>query len=181
MKKEVLRKNYKQKRKELTKEAFEMLQQKIYDKVYNYDFSKVTNIHIFLPIVKQLEINTYPIIDFLISQHKNIIVSKSNFKNNTLTHHLLEKDTELIINAYGIPEPNNAKQVNPFEIDLVFVPLLISDKLNYRVGYGKGFYDRFLADCRENIQTIGLNLFTPIDSIEDINEFDIPLNEVFHP
>lgn len=181
MNKNELRKIYKEKRKELSKETIDTLERDIYKQLFECDFSTVQNIHIFLPIEKQKEINTYPIIDFLRSQGKNIIISKSNFTDATLTHYLFEKDTVLHVNKYGIPEPEKAKEINVKTIDLVFVPLLISDEKKYRVGYGKGFYDRFLSDCKDEVQTIGLNFFKPVDLIEDLNEFDVPLQKVIYP
>ena len=66
-------------------------------------------------------------------------------------------------------------------LDLVFVPLLISDENNYRVGYGKGFYDRFLLNCRKDCKKIGLNFFKPTSKIVDINAFDIALDAVIYP
>lgn len=181
MNKKELRKLYKQKRKELTENEIEEFQQNIYNQIVKTDFSNVSIIHIFLPIEKQKEIDTYPIINFLRTIDKTIIISKSNFTTNTLQHYVFDESTKLEINSYGIPEPINAKEIDVKKIDLVFVPLLISDKQNYRAGYGKGFYDRFLSECRENIQSIGLNFFKPIDKINDINKFDISLNKIIYP
>ena len=181
MQKAVLRKIYKKKRQELSLETIEKLQESIYQQVFEYDFSAVNVIHVFLPIEKQKEINTYPIIHFLRKKGKQIIISKSNFSNNTLQHFIFETNTKLILNAYGIPEPIDAKEINVKEIDLVFVPLLISDQQNYRVGYGKGFYDRFLSECKASVETIGLNFFPPISKIEDCNQYDIALSTVKYP
>lgn len=181
MEKKQLRKFYKEQRKALTIVQIEEFQQSIYEQVFALSFDEIQNVHIFLPIEQQNEINTYPIIDFLSSIHKNIIVSVSDFNTAKLTHYLLEKTTQLAKNKYGIPEPINAKQVAVTAIDLVFVPLLISDEENYRVGYGKGFYDRFLSECRTDVKTIGLNFFPPISKITDRNEFDIPLGKVIYP
>ncbi|MFY7672729.1 5-formyltetrahydrofolate cyclo-ligase [Tenacibaculum sp. MEBiC06402] len=181
MKKFELRKLYKQKRKELSDDEIMSLQEKMYAQIFKLDFSDVENVHIFLPIERQKEINTYPIIAFLRSKNKSIIVSKSDFVTTKLTHFLLEKDTELKISEYGIPEPENAKEVNVKDIDLVFVPLLISDEKKFRVGYGKGFYDRFLSSCKTNVKTIGLNFFPPIERISDVNEYDVPLDVMITP
>ncbi len=178
MKKNELRKIYKQKRADLSANEVTKLEQNIYKKVIDLDFSAIENVHIFLPIEKQKEINTYPIIDFLRQQNKQIVISKSNFKDSTLTHFYFDKDTILEVNKWGIPEPKNAKKFNVKDIDLVFIPMLISDKNNYRVGYGKGFYDRFLSECRNNVKTIGLNFFKPISKIEDVNKFDVSLDKV---
>lgn len=181
MQKETLRKEYKKKRKSLSLSEIEKLQESIYKQVFEYDFSEVKKVHVFLPIEKQKEINTYPIIEFLRSKGKEIIVSKSNFLTHTLQHFVFEQDTVLEINSYGIPEPKDAKEIMAKEIDLVFVPLLISDKQNYRVGYGKGFYDRFLASCSKSVKTIGLNFFRPISEIKDKNKFDVPLDTILCP
>ena len=181
MEKIALRKYYKKKRQELTQKKIEHFQQSVYKQVFEYDFSKIETIHIFLPIAKQKEIDTYPIINFLRKKNKQILISKSNFSNNTLQHYLFTKDTKLVTNAYGIPEPVAAKEVAIKEIDLVFVPLLISDEQNFRVGYGKGFYDRFLSDCSVAVKTIGLNFFAPISKITNVNEFDIALDKIIYP
>ena len=176
-----LRKIYKQKRNDLTFNEIQKLQESIYQQIYDFDISQVKYIHLFLTLKKFKEIDTQPIIDYFREQNKQIVVSKSNFSNNTLSHFILEEETQLEINRYGIPEPLNAVSISEKELDLVFVPLLISDKKNYRVGYGKGFYDRFLFNCRKDCKKIGLNFFKPIPNISDINEYDIPLDTVIYP
>jgi 5-formyltetrahydrofolate cyclo-ligase len=181
MKKQELRKIYKQKRKELSSIEIDCCQENIYQQVFDFNFYKINTIHIFLSIERLLEVNTNPIIDFLLLENKTIVVSVSNFSTNILTHFLFDRKTKLKVSSYGIPEPINGIEIDAKKIDLVFVPLLISDEKNYRVGYGKGFYDRFLAECREDVRTIGLNFFKPINCIEDINDFDIPLNQVIYP
>lgn len=181
MKKAELRKIYKQKRQDLSLVDIQKLQENIYNQIYELDISNIKTIHIFLTLKKFKEIDTAPIINYFRSQNIKIVVSKSDFKNNTLTHFYLEKDTEIELNKYGIPEPKNAVQVSEKEFDLVFVPLLISDEQNYRIGYGKGFYDRFLANCRKDVLKIGLNFFEPISKIDDVNEFDIALDLVVYP
>lgn len=181
MKKSELRKIYKQKRVDISFEKIDELQQQIYQQIFDLDISDIKTVHIFLPLKKFKEINTQPIIDFFRKKNKQIVVSKSDFSNNTLSHFILEKDTKIEINKYGIPEPVAAKKISEEALDLIFVPLLISDEQNYRVGYGKGFYDRFLSNCRKDCKTIGLNFFTPITKIEDVNEFDIALDKVIYP
>ena len=181
MEKADLRKIYKEKRQQLSGIDIEELQENIYQQIYDLEISNIKNVHVFLSLEKFKEINTNPIIDYYRSQNKKIVVSKSDFTNNSLTHFYLEKDTTIALNKYGIPEPVNAIQVCEIELDLVFVPLLISDEQHYRVGYGKGFYDRFLANCRKDVKKIGLNFFKPISNITDVNEFDIALDEVIYP
>ena len=137
-------------------------------------------VHVFLSMVTRHEIDTSFIIDYLKSQGTKIIVSKTNFKDNTLSHYHLKDDTELIENKWGIPEPINASNFPVDQIDLVLVPLLCFDIHGNRVGYGKGFYDRFLAGCQPETMKIGLSLFSPIEKIA-INEFDVPLDKCITP
>jgi 5-formyltetrahydrofolate cyclo-ligase len=181
MNKNELRKIYKQKRQVLTLSQIKILQDNIYNQIFQLDISNIKNIHIFLTLEKFKEIDTAPIIKYFRSCNVKIVVSKSNFLENTLSHYYLENDTIIEVNKYGIPEPINAVQVSEKQLDLVFVPLLISDKQNYRIGYGKGFYDRFLVKCRKDVLTIGLNFFNPISKIEDVNKYDIPLDKIIYP
>ena len=180
MLKSELRKIYKQKRNALTEVEKQQLQESIYQQVFELNTGKIKNIHLFLSMRKFNEIDTLPIINFFRGKGKRIIVSRCNFEDDTLSHFYFEKDTQLELNKFEVPEPVNAKKANVKDIDLVFVPMLISDEKNYRVGYGKGFYDRFLSECRKDTQTVGLNFFPPIKKIEDTHEFDIPLNIVIY-
>jgi 5-formyltetrahydrofolate cyclo-ligase len=67
------------------------------------------------------------------------------------------------------------------KIDVVFVPLLAFDKNGNRVGYGKGFYDNFLAKCREDVIKIGLSFFEPEEIIDDVFKTDIRLDYCVTP
>jgi 5-formyltetrahydrofolate cyclo-ligase len=84
-------------------------------------------------------------------------------------------------NKYDIPEPIHGKIVPALEIDAVFIPLLGFDVNGNRVGYGKGFYDRFLSECRPDVVKIGLSFFDPVEKINDLNKYDIPLDLCITP
>lgn len=138
--------------------------------------------HIFLPIVKHKEVNTESILHLLAGKDKNIILSKSNFKTLQLTHFLLTDNTTIRTNQYGIPEPQDGIAVPPSRIDVVFVPLLAFDKTGNRVGYGKGFYDVFLTECRPETIKIGLSFFEAEEEpIEDVFEGDVKLDYCITP
>ena len=181
MKKQELRALYKQKRNNLTEIQIKGLQENIYQQIYNLDLSTVKNVHLFLSMPKFKEIDTTPLITYFRNKNKRIVVSKCNFKDNTLSHFYLEEDTVLSLNKFGVLEPVAAELVEENKLDLIFIPMLISDDKKFRVGYGKGFYDRFLSNCRKDAKFIGLNFFPPITAIEDKNEFDIPLHQVIYP
>ena len=181
MKKQELRVLYKQKRKDLTEIQIKGLQENIYQQIYNLDLSTVKNVHLFLSMPKFKEIDTAPLITYFRNKNKRIVVSKCNFKDHTLSHFYLEENTLLSMNKFGVLEPVAAELVEENKLDLIFIPMLISDDKKFRVGYGKGFYDRFLSNCRKDAKFIGLNFFPPITAIEDKNEFDIPLHQVIYP
>lgn len=85
------------------------------------------------------------------------------------------------VNSLGISEPGNGRQATPESFDLVLIPLLGFDESGYRVGYGKGVYDKYLRQVRPDATKIGLSYFEPVIKIEDTNEFDIPLNYCITP
>ena len=85
------------------------------------------------------------------------------------------------IRAYkGTGVQTCAPPVSP-QIEVVFVPVLALDKRGHRVGYGKGFYDRFLAQCSAQVIKVGLSFFEPISEIKDTDKFDIPLDYAVTP
>ena len=61
------------------------------------------------------------------------------------------------------------------------MPLLAYDTAGNRIGYGKGFYDNFLAECKADTLKIGLSFFPPEPLIEDVREDDIPLDYIVTP
>jgi 5-formyltetrahydrofolate cyclo-ligase len=80
------------------------------------------------------------------------------------------------MNQWGITEPEYGKEVPPQLIDVVIVPLLAFDTRGNRLGYGKGFYDRFLAECKADVLKIGVSYFEPEQAFEEVDEYDIPLD-----
>ena len=105
MKKQELRALYKQKRNDLTEIQIKGLQENIYQQIYNLDLSTVKNVHLFLSMPKFKEIDTAPLITYFRDKNKRIVVSKCNFKDNTLSHFYLEDDTVLALNRFDVPEP----------------------------------------------------------------------------
>jgi len=182
MLKKELRTIYKNKREALDSNEIEKRSLNILDLFTEKFELRNKTISIFLPIKKAFEINTF---HFLKQWQENpsikVTIPKSDFSNNTLTHHLFSKGEKLELNSYGIPEPINNKIIDEKQIDIVIVPLFTIDKNGNRVGYGKGFYDRFLNKCKKNCLFIGINLFEEIEIIDNVNKFDIKLDYCITP
>ena len=124
--------------------------------------------------------NTFLLIEWLTENHPEIkiIVPKADFETALMTNHEYLGIDDLHKNLYNILEPQKGI-LHAGEVDMVLVPLLAFDNQGYRVGYGKGFYDRFLENI--NAQKIGLSLSPAIDKIDDVNEYDIRLDYCITP
>ncbi|MEK6450333.1 MULTISPECIES: 5-formyltetrahydrofolate cyclo-ligase [Myroides] len=181
MNKEELRIKYKALRDNLSSDEIEDLSLHIANRALQLPIWNKSNYHLFLSITDKKEINTEYLLQILAGKDKNVILSKSNFKEGTLTNFLLTDNTTIKINSYGIPEPVDGIQVPEQQIDVVFIPLLAFDKQGNRIGYGKGFYDRFLEKCNPNILKIGVSFFEPEDYINDIQSNDVPLDFCITP
>lgn len=175
------RKKYQTLRSKLSKNKILDLSIKIANNCLDLNIWSNENYHIYLSIDKKNEVDTKPIIDILDGRQKNIIVSKSDFKALTLKNYILSEEVILEENEYGIPEPINGVQINSEIIDVVFVPLLAYDSKGNRVGYGKGFYDRFLENLGSKTIKIGLSFFPPELLITNIDEKDIKLDYCVSP
>ena len=136
--------------------------------------------HVFLSIEDKNEIDTWPIIKVLFKKGKQVAVPKV-VNGLTLAHFELKDDTLLQNNRWGIPEPTSGTALSENLFDVVFVPLLAFDKHGNRVGYGQGYYDRFLSLCRSDTVKIGLSLFEAVDEISDVSETDIALDYCVTP
>jgi 5-formyltetrahydrofolate cyclo-ligase len=181
MNKIALRKKYKKLRIELSLSQLDDYSIDIANKLLKLSIWKYEFYHVFLSIETQKEINTDYILNILSGKDKNIVISKSNFEDNTLSNYLLTDSTKLKLSAYNIPEPITGIPIENKSIDVVFIPLLAFDKQGNRVGYGKGFYDRFLADCKPETLKIGLSFFEAEEAILDSNSTDIKLDYCVTP
>tara|TARA_R110002012_G_scaffold312248_1_gene522512 strand:- start:58531 stop:59094 length:564 start_codon:yes stop_codon:yes gene_type:complete len=176
MTKSELRKIYKQKRQALSSETIDNLSFQIANNLLQLAIWDFSYYHIFLSITEQKEINTDYILSILSGKDKHIIVSKSDFSTTNLSHFLLTDATLIKKNKYHIPEPVDGIPIASNLINVVFIPLLAFDKQGHRVGYGKGFYDSFLKDCKPETLKIGLSFFEAENHIEGIFENDVPLD-----
>ena len=176
MSKATLRKRYKTLRNELTVEQIDDLSIAIANNLLKLPVWEKRYYHLFLTIAEQKEIDTEFILNILLGKDKDVILSKSNFEDHSLTHFLLTDNTIIKKNAYNIPEPVDGIEVPSTKIDVVFVPLLAYDTKGNRIGYGKGFYDRFLAECKPDVIKIGLSFFPPETTLFTVDTTDIGLN-----
>ncbi len=149
----------------------------------NLAFSNVDHLLSYWPMKTTAEPNTHLFTRYLKHMYPSITVSYPviNNANGLFNAVKTNDDTVFRESVYGLTEPVEGEVVDPVKIDLVFVPLLICDKVGNRVGFGKGFYDKFLAQCSSGIIKVGFSYYKPVDKIDDANAFDVPLNFCITP
>ena len=184
MNKSTLRRLFQEQRNELNlleKQAFD---QTIIEKTIELIRGRnIQTIHTYLTREQSAEIDTWPLIRWIWSQKMTVCSPYIVPGTSEMEHYILREGDMVIKNKWDIPEPDPtfATPLHPIDISAVIVPLLAFDKNGYRVGYGGGFYDRFLPQCKPDILKIGLSYFPPVNDIEDKNLHDIPLDICITP
>lgn len=184
MDKLVLRKDYLFLRKSLYKKDRESRDSVIADRLFDeFDLAEFQFLHVFLSIEKFAEVRTLPMVVRLWRDFPAIstAVPRVNTAASSLEHLKYDRNAKLIQNSWGILEPAGDEFVEVEKIDLVLVPLLAFDRRGSRVGYGKGYYDKFLSQCRGDCLKIGLSYFPPVDEISDVEHFDVNLDFCITP
>ncbi|WKN41603.1 5-formyltetrahydrofolate cyclo-ligase [Tunicatimonas pelagia] len=183
MMKAELRKAYKAKRNALTLQEYAQRNEQIFVHFQQrFPITQPITVHCYLSSEEKREASTSLIISYLLNQSQAQVIVPRSHANGTLTHHRFTRDTSLETNQWNIQEPLASEPtVIEKEIDWILVPLLAFSDSGYRVGYGGGYYDRFLPQCRSDAMKIGLSLEPPVGQITDIDQYDIPLDFVVTP
>lgn len=147
------------------------------------DLSRVSLLHSFIPIEKFNEVDTFFIINEIRSKVAKVKISlpRIDLQTEKIVSLLFDSEKTLMANRWEVREPADGQPVDPATIDLVLVPLICFDKGGNRVGYGKGYYDKFLKTCRADCLKIGLSFFPPVETIEDSHSGDVRLNMCITP
>ena len=129
------------------------------------------------PIEAKNEINSYFFEEVLMQTNPDLglCYPQANFEIGSMQAFADDEILEWENTTFGLEQPASGTKISAHEIDLIFVPLIALDERGYRVGYGKGFYDRYLAKCRPDAITIGFSFFDPLPGIDDVNQWDVPL------
>jgi len=144
--KKEIRKALVNKRKKLSEDTRQLWSRKITDLFINKLYSpQVNKIMAYLPI--KGEVDTYPLIKWGIEKGISIFVPRTDPKSKTMKPiKITDLNNDLIVGAYGIYEPKDdlKETIAKTEIDIIIVPGVAFDESGYRLGYGGGYYDKFL-------------------------------------
>ena len=145
-KKEQIRKQFLSGRKNLDAGQREMFSKKILTHLVEWEiYQQSETVHCFKTIPENGEVETAAMIERLKTDQKRVVLPKSVPETKQLEHYIFDSETQLEINALGIQEPAGGEQIGPDELDLILVPMVAADLRKNRLGYGLGYYDRFLA------------------------------------
>ena len=133
-------------------------------------YQKAKNVAFFYPLKE--EINLVPLIKEALKD-KVVLLPKTRGENMDFI--LISNLSELKEGAFHVYEPIGNKVVE--DIDLMIVPALAYDKRGYRIGYGKGYYDRFLSR-NTDVHTIGVCYKTQVVSSVPNDKYDIQVKEI---
>jgi len=184
MTKSALRELYKQKRAALPEQERLRLNDLLLIQFQQVEIPYHVNVLLsYWPLEQHAEINTFLMTDYLQFRIPGLQVAYpvADFSNTSMQAMLVDDNTEFALNKYGIAEPLNGIAIPATEIDMIFVPLLVFDTSGNRLGYGKGFYDRFLPTCRTDCVKVGFSYFEPVAGIGGISQFDVPLTTGITP
>ena len=186
-----IRKHFRKLRKALTSEEVEVKSKKITDLLFSrIPVHRYSVVHIFLPIKRNNEPETFGIIETLRKDFPTEIYISKSQENGEMLHVPYTSEILLEQNVWGIEEPADVSEAlsskaffEKFKNEdiLVLIPLLAFDRLGNRVGYGKGYYDRFLAYSNQKTTKVGLSLLEPVDQVSDAGHHDIKLDYAITP
>ena len=166
------------KRNHLSKEEADKKNSEIKKYLYSLpEFKKAKNILFYVSF--NSEVDTQEIIrELLVKKEKNIIVPFVEKNNPILQLSELKNFNELEPKTFGILEPkeNSIREFNPEKLDLIIIPGLVFFRDGHRIGYGYGYYDRFLKALRKKPVKIGLAFDFQVAEKIPHEEHDVPMD-----
>ena len=173
MDKKILRKEMLIKRDNLSEDKRNLLDKKIKEKLINMNFFKQAE-NIFIYVGFGSEINTADFIKDFLKMGKRIFIPRTNIEERTMEAVEISSLNNLVKDKYGILEPaKEIKAAGKLDLDLIILPGVVFDTLGGRIGYGGGYYDKYLENLGEKISKAALCYdFQLIDKVP-IEEHDI--------
>jgi 5-formyltetrahydrofolate cyclo-ligase len=179
--KKELRAVYKNIRDRLSSDEREIISLRIWDKLYAIDkYEKASNILVYASIGSELDTN--PLIERSLTEGKRVFSPK--IIENEIEFFRIESLSDLTpTGTYKIPEPPAGETPNFNEDTIIIVPALAVDKRGYRLGYGRGFYDRYLQKCKETVKSNKIfaicGIFSSfLTNSLPISDYDIPIDMI---
>ena len=176
--KDNLRKNILIERKNMRIEDVTDFSNKIIDTIKELpEFKNSKNIMLYLSFNN--EVNTYPLVKWCLDNDKTVIAPYCVQRSKEIVpYKITNLSNDLIKSTFGVMEPNHnlLEKVNIEDIDLILVPGVAFDEHCNRIGFGAGYYDRFLCKKSKNTPAIGMAYNYQIIDKVPTDEYDVPLD-----
>ncbi|MBP3585604.1 MAG: 5-formyltetrahydrofolate cyclo-ligase [Peptococcaceae bacterium] len=173
-----LRKQYKQIREQLTIEQVKKNSAQIADRLFQTSFWQNSST-VMLYLSFQNEVMTDQIYRQGWLEGKTMLLPICSAQNGIMTMSVLSSFDQLIPNRYGIRElPAPVQQIiAPQKIDLCLIPGIAFDRYGNRLGFGSGYYDRYLAQIASHVPRIALAHSCQIyDGLLPVDQYDLPIH-----
>jgi 5-formyltetrahydrofolate cyclo-ligase len=121
--------------------------------------------------------------DFLMSEKKGLELCYPAIDSGdgSMEAYLDDESLEWETVSFGLKQPASGNRVDPRSVEVILLPLLTFDRSGHRLGYGKGYFDRYLVRCRPSAVKIGFSWFEPMEELPEIQSYDIPLDYCVTP
>lgn len=137
--------------------------------------------HTFLPIKRNREVDTWSVIDQSVKEKRTVIVSATDFQQETMSHFHYSAELVFEEDQFGIPTPRSGRTADPALLEMILIPMLAGDKSGNRIGYGKGYYDRLLAGLSPEVLKVGLAMNPLFDHFNFAEPHDVCLDYCITP
>ena len=151
--------------------------EEIYKRVIESEYYKNSKT-IFIFVSYKTEVDTRSIIKKALKDGKRIVVPKIKTKKDGILPIAIKDFNELSSGNYGILEPIEDNIIDKEEIDLILAPGVAFDKDGGRLGYGGGFYDRFIGSLNKKIPIVAIGYNVQIVDKVPRDEFDMNVNGI---
>lgn len=150
----------------------------ILDKLINSDYYKNSSV-IFAFVSFRDEVDTHKFIKQALKDGKTICVPKVPSKKQGMETHIIKGFEDLKEGYFGILEPiDGCTKASPDDIDFILMPGVAFDLEGGRVGYGAGFYDKFLAKLNKDVPKIAIAYDFQLYEKVPTDEFDIKIDGI---
>ncbi|TMI47567.1 5-formyltetrahydrofolate cyclo-ligase [Candidatus Bathyarchaeota archaeon] len=130
---------------------------------------------------KDSEVNTRPLIRATLDQEKRVLIPVVKKGDIELFYsEIKDLGSELAPGTFGIlePKPENVHPVSLDTVDVMFVPGIVWDREGYRLGWGRGYFDRVIKNLPQHVRSAGLAFNMQLIGKVPRDQFDVPVDIV---
>jgi 5-formyltetrahydrofolate cyclo-ligase len=184
MSKEHLREKYLAQRQAMSASVYHQKNQRVYTHFFReFNMTHYPSLHTYLSCPARKEVDTWRLVHTILVKNPTIVlaVPKLLAGPRQMESRQIAQNTTFQQHSWGVQEPMGGAQIPAAAFLLVVLPVIAFDEQGYRVGYGQGYYDLFLKQCRPDVTKVGLCFEDPLPAIDDLHGYDVPMDYCVTP